>query len=78
MALEIEKEKIEYLKKSRHLQEQLRELKSEIEVLKVEDKLTSMDRIHEGNVKSGMTKYSTLRKTKAGTTKARVAFFEAL
>ena len=78
LALEIEKEKIEYLKKSRHLQEQLRELKSEIEVLKVEDKLTSMDRIHEGNVKSGMTKYSTLRKTKAGTTKARVAFFEAL
>lgn len=78
LVLEIEKERMEYLKKSRHLQEQLRDLKSEIEVLKVEDRLTSMDRIHEENLNRGDNKYSTLRRTKSGTTKARVAFFEDL
>lgn len=78
LALEIEKERMEYLKKSKYLQQQLRELKSEIEVLKVEDHFTSMDRIHEENVHRGDNKYSTLRKTKSGTTRTRVAFFEDL
>ncbi|CAG2100798.1 unnamed protein product [Medioppia subpectinata] len=78
LALEIEKERIEYLEKSRHLQEQLRDLKSEIQVLKVEDKLTPLDRFHEEAVNKGETKYSTLRRTRSGTTKARVAFFEEL
>ena len=78
LAFEIEKERMEYLEKSRNLQEQLRELKSEIQVLKVEDKLTPFDRIHEDNVNRGENKYSTLRRTRSGTTKARVAFFEEL
>ncbi|XP_023232962.1 merlin-like [Centruroides sculpturatus] len=78
LSLEIEKERVEYLEKSKHLQEQLRELKSEIEVLKVEENLTPMDRIYEENVIRGESKYSTLRKTKSGSTKARVAFFEEL
>ncbi|XP_053202946.1 merlin-like [Panonychus citri] len=78
LVLEIEKERMEYLKKSRHLQEQLRDLKSEIEVLKVEDRLTTMDRIHEENTTRGDNKYSTLKRTKSGSTKARVAFFEEL
>ncbi len=78
LAFEIEKERIEYLEKSRHLQEQLRDLKSEIQVLKVEDKLTHFDRIHDENVNRGENKYSTLRRTRSGTTKARVAFFEEL
>lgn len=78
LAFEIEKERVEYLEKSRHLQEQLRDLKSEIQVLKVEDKLTPLDRIYDENVNRGETKYSTLRRTRSGTTKARVAFFEEL
>ena len=78
LAFEIEKERMEYLEKSRHLQEQLRDLKSEIQILKVEDKLTPLDRIHDENVNRGETKYSTLRRTRSGTTKARVAFFEEL
>ncbi|XP_053203979.1 merlin-like [Panonychus citri] len=78
LVLEIEKERLEYLKKSRHLNEQLKDLKSEIEVLKVEDRLTTMDRIHEENSTRGDNKYSTLKRTKSGTTKARVAFFEDL
>ncbi|KAL1414321.1 hypothetical protein MTO96_007565 [Rhipicephalus appendiculatus] len=78
LSMEIEKERVEYLEKSKHLSEHLQELKSEIEVLKVENKLTSMDLIYEDNVLRGENKYSTLRKTKSGSTKARVAFFEEL
>lgn len=78
LSKEIEKERVEYLEKSKHLAEHLQELKSEIEVLKVENKLTSMDLIYEDNVMRGENKYSTLRKTKSGSTKARVAFFEEL
>lgn len=78
MALEIEKERMDCREKSRSIQHQLRELKSEIEVLKVEERLTPMDRIHEANTNRGEDKYSTLRKSKAGSTQARVSFFEAL
>ena len=78
LSLEIEKERIEYLEKSRHLHNQLRDLKSEIQVMKVEDRLTPLDKIYENNANRGETKYSTLRRTKSGTTKARVSFFEEL
>ena len=78
LALEIEKGRLEYLEKSRHLQEQLCGLRNEIQVLKVEERLSVYDRLHEENVRRGENKYSTLRKTKSGSTKARVAFFEEL
>ena len=78
MSLEIEKERMDCREKSRNIQHQLRELKSEIEVLKVEERLTPLDRIHEENAHRGDDKYTTLRKTKAGSTQARVSFFEAL
>lgn len=54
--------RVEYLEKSKNLQEQLKELKSEIEVLKIEDKETLLDIMHNENVTHGQTKYSTLRK----------------
>ena len=78
LSKEIEKERVEYMEKSKHLHKQLQELKSEIEVLKVEDKTTDLDKLHEENVKRGDNKYQTLQKIKAGTTKSRVAFFEEL
>jgi hypothetical protein len=78
LAMEIEKGRLEYLEKSRHFQEQLRGLRNEIEVLKVEDRLSIYDRLYEENVRRGENKYSTLRKTKSGSTRARVAFFEEL
>ncbi|XP_047005204.1 merlin [Schistocerca americana] len=78
LSLEIEKERVEYLEKSKHLQEQLRELRSEIEVLKVGEKQSQLDQLHDEQVRLGETKYSTLRKVKSGSTKARVAFFEEL
>lgn len=53
---------MEYLEKSKHLQNQLRELRSEIEVLKVGDKQTELDNLYEEQVRIGENKYSTLRK----------------
>lgn len=78
LALEIEKEKLEYLEKSRHLQKQLRDFKSEIQALQNEEKLSVYDKLYEESVKRGETKYSTLRKTKSGTTRTRVKIFEEL
>ncbi|VDI49662.1 merlin [Mytilus galloprovincialis] len=78
LSLEIEKERVEYMEKSKHLQDQLRELKTEIEVLKVEENETDYDRLHEDGIQRGDSKYSTLRQAKANTTSSRVAFFEQL
>lgn len=79
LSLEIEKERCEYLEKSKHLQEQLRELRSEIEVLKVGEKNNDLlDQLHEEQVRAGETKYSTLRRVKSGSARSRVAFFEEL
>nr|CAD7258181.1 unnamed protein product [Timema shepardi] len=80
LSLEIEKERLkillilpsfscllirmEYLEKSKHLQDQLRELRSEIEVLKVGEKQTELDHLHEEQVRLGENKYSTLRKVR--------------
>ena len=62
LSLEIEKERVEYLEKSKQLQDQLRELRSEIEVLKVGEKQTLYDQLHEEQLRSGDDKYSTLKK----------------
>ena len=78
MTQELERESLEHQEKSRNIQNQLMELKSEIQVLKVQDKLTPFDRIHEENTNRGDNKYSTLKKTKSGTTRARVSIYEAL
>ncbi|XP_063769424.1 merlin isoform X2 [Pseudophryne corroboree] len=47
LSMEIEKEKVEYMEKSRHLQEQLNELKTEIESLKLKERESAMDIMHE-------------------------------
>lgn len=70
--------RVDYLEKSKHLQNQLRELRSEIAIMKVGEKQTEFDQLHEEQVKLGENKYSTLRKSKSGSTKSRVAFFEEL
>jgi len=51
---------VQYLEKSKHLQEQLKELRSEIEVLKVEEKQSHLDDIHDQNVLQGNGKYATI------------------
>ncbi|XP_053616945.1 merlin [Plodia interpunctella] len=76
LSLEIEKERVEYLAKSKHLQQQLDELRCEFTVLRVEQ--PPLDRLHELQARAGDNKYSTLRRLKQGSTKTRLAFYEDL
>jgi merlin protein len=78
LSREIEKEKEEYWEKSRNLREHLKEIRSEIEVLKVEEKQSQMDSIHEQNLLRGTNKYATLGKAKSSSAKARIQFYEEL
>ncbi|XP_063696660.1 moesin/ezrin/radixin homolog 2 [Culicoides brevitarsis] len=78
LSLEIEKERIEYLSKARHVQSQLQDLRSEMELLKIMENQCTFDDIAAEQVKLGENKYSTLKKSGSGSTKARVAFFEDL
>ncbi|XP_055590272.1 moesin/ezrin/radixin homolog 2 isoform X1 [Uranotaenia lowii] len=78
LSLEIEKERVEYLTKSKQVQNQLKELRSEIEQLKIGENHCPLDSINAQQTRLGETKYSTLKKLKSGSTKARVAFFEEL
>lgn len=75
---EIERNRFEYLEKSKQVQNQLRTLRSEIELLKIEENQCQLDIISAEQLRSGETKYSTLKKLKSGSAKARVAFFEEL
>lgn len=75
---EIEKNRVEYLEKSKQVQSQLQTLRSEIESLKIEENQSFLDIISAEQIRAGETKYSTLKKLKSGSTKARVAFFEEL
>ena len=62
LSLEIEREKFEYLEKSKHLQDQLRTFKSEIDDLKLDEKVTELDKIHSQQKNEGENKYSTIQK----------------
>lgn len=64
------------MEKTKQVQNQLRSLRSEIELLKIEE--CALDIINAEQLRTGETKYSTLKKLKSGSTKARVAFFEEL
>lgn len=66
------------MEKSKQVQNQLRELRSEIELLKIGENQCAFDIINAEAIRTGETKYSTLKKLKSGSTKARVAFFEEL
>ncbi|XP_028851401.1 merlin isoform X1 [Denticeps clupeoides] len=78
LSMEIEKEKVEYMEKSKHLQEQLNELKTEIESLKLKERETPLDILHNENTDKGTSKQSNFKKLTLQSTKSRVAFFEEL
>lgn len=60
ISLEIEKERTEYLAKSKLVQTQLKDLRSEIEMLKISE--SEFDHLHSEQIKMGENKYSTLKK----------------
>ncbi|XP_064434693.1 merlin isoform X5 [Mirounga angustirostris] len=90
LSMEIEKEnrdarcplagRVEYMEKSKHLQEQLNELKTEIEALKLKERETALDILHNENSDRGGTssKHNTIKKLTLQSAKSRVAFFEEL
>ncbi|XP_062446376.1 merlin isoform X3 [Rhea pennata] len=65
LSMEIEKEKVEYMEKSKHLQEQLNELKTEIEALKLKERETVLDILHNENTSRGNSKHNTIKKPQA-------------
>ncbi|XP_009328132.1 PREDICTED: merlin isoform X2 [Pygoscelis adeliae] len=65
LSMEIEKEKVEYMEKSKHLQEQLNELKTEIEALKLKERETALDILHNENASRGNSKHNTIKKPQA-------------
>uniref|UniRef100_A0A665T9G8 Merlin n=1 Tax=Echeneis naucrates TaxID=173247 RepID=A0A665T9G8_ECHNA len=67
LSMEIEKEKVEYMEKSKHLQEQLNELKTEIESLKLKERETPLDIIHNQNTEQGTSKHSNFKKVLVST-----------
>jgi radixin len=62
--------------KNERLQNQLRMLKQDLAQTRDETKETTMDKLHEINVKQGRDKYKTLREIRKGNTKRRVDQFE--
>uniref|UniRef100_A0A8C2QZC2 FERM domain-containing protein n=1 Tax=Capra hircus TaxID=9925 RepID=A0A8C2QZC2_CAPHI len=66
LSMEIEKEKVEYMEKSnKHLQEQLNELKTEIEALRLKERETALDMLHSESSDrgGGGSKHSTIKKS---------------
>lgn len=49
----------DYLEKSKHVQHQLNQLRSEIDMLKVLEKRTHLDQLHDDNQQLGKSKYAT-------------------
>ncbi len=55
-------DRVEYMEKSKHLQEQLNELKTEIESLKLKERETPLDILHNENTEKGTSKQSNFKK----------------
>uniref|UniRef100_A0A8C7HPX1 NF2, moesin-ezrin-radixin like (MERLIN) tumor suppressor n=2 Tax=Oncorhynchus TaxID=8016 RepID=A0A8C7HPX1_ONCKI len=70
LSMEIEKEKVEYMEKSKHLQEQLNELKTEIESLKLKERETPLDILHNENTEKGTSKHSNFKKVRLRSTQS--------
>lgn len=61
--MEIEKEKVEYMEKSKYLQEQFNEFKIEIEVLKLKEREIVLDILYNENFdRGGSSKYNIIKK----------------
>lgn len=76
---QLEKESMNYQEKYKYISEQLTVLKTEMDDLKNEERVTRNDVIHESNFRRGrQSKRRMLDQSKAGTPKTRIAFYEEL
>ncbi|XP_033127874.1 radixin-like [Anneissia japonica] len=71
-----EEDRITEAEKNKRFKEQLKQLGSELENAKDEDKVTNTDKLHQQNVRAGRDKYKTLKQIRAGNTKDRIDEFE--
>ncbi|KAL5477303.1 hypothetical protein EMCRGX_G024083 [Ephydatia muelleri] len=78
LSKQLEMESQDYIERSRYLAEQLNALKTQMEDMKVDEKKTHNDVLHDEMVKQGGSKRKALQRSKSGTQKARIAFFEEL
>ncbi|XP_037872391.1 merlin isoform X2 [Bombyx mori] len=78
LSLEIEKERVEYLAKSKHLQAQLESLRGEFSVLRGEGRGEGRGTLDRQHAARPDDKYSTLRRLRQGSTGQRLAFYEDL
>ena len=67
-----------HIVRDRTTAQRLRMLGDELSATRDVSKVTSMDKIHEDNVKAGRDKYKTLRLIRSGNTKMRVEQFECM
>ncbi|XP_069768174.1 NF2, moesin-ezrin-radixin like (MERLIN) tumor suppressor b isoform X2 [Narcine bancroftii] len=80
LSMEIERERVEYMEKSKHLQEQLKELKTEIEALKLEERHANMGIPSTETMEFSDNAYTPLSNLnlQSVTAKTQVAFLEEL
>ena len=65
-----------HTERDRTTAQRLKVLGDELSATRDVNKVTSMDKIHEDNVRAGRDKYKTLRMIRSGNTKLRVEQFE--
>ncbi|XP_065185265.1 radixin-like [Sycon ciliatum] len=69
-------DRLSLAEKNKRMQQQLRELGSQLASTKDATKLTKEDKLHQENQKAGRDKYKTLRQIRQGNTKTRIEEFE--
>jgi merlin protein len=75
---QMEKQNEDYKKRNHDFRERLSEFRREIDALKIEDRQSDYDKMHETAINNGWDKYSTLRKSGSGSSKSRVRVFDGL
>lgn len=69
---------IEKQSKQAQLASQLQDLKNEIQLKKIEERQTPLDKAYEESLAVGDNKYSSIQKARAGTTLRRMAMLQDL
>jgi hypothetical protein len=70
--------KEEYAKRNMEIKRKQTQLKEELSVLAIKDRMNKLDQIHDQNVREERSKYQTMRLITKGVIKDRVNIFEAL
>lgn len=78
LSKQLVKESQAYQERSKYISDQLSALKTQMDDLKMEDRMTRNDLLHEESIRLGNNKRLALDKSKTGPQKTRIAFYEEL